>query len=139
MIYEFFVVDGKQYRFHDTLLAFYGEPVDEKGNPIDGKWITMPKNEICRLFINWDESLRGFFGRRWFYISVIGTVFGAIGLILFGPALAKALMMEMPFVDLRYFGFLTLASFIDLVGCGGSLLYGIRSPQQRAEEEELEE
>lgn len=138
MNYEIFIVDGKQYRFHDTLLAIYGEPVDKKGNPIDGEWITMPKNEICRLFIDWDESLQRFFGRRWFYISVIGTVFGAIGLILFGPALVKAVMTEMPFGDLCYFGFLTLASLIDLVGCGGSLLYEIRSPRRRAEEE-LEE
>ena len=121
-----FVVEGKYYLFHDTLLAFYGEPVDEKGNPIDGEWITFPKNEICRLFINWDESLRGFFGRRWFYISVIGTVFGAIGLILFGPAFIVAVTIGASFRDFAYFGFLTLASLIDLVGCG-------------AEGEELEE
>lgn len=132
---QIFVVEGKCYIFHDTLLAIYGEPVDETGNPVDDEWIILPKNWICWLLIERSE----FFARHWFHICVIGVLFGATGLIIFGSALVKAVMMETPFGGFWYFGLLTLVCLIDFVAYGGSLLYEIRSPRQRAEEEELEE
>lgn len=136
---EFFVVEGKKYRSHDTLLARYGEPVDEKGNPIDGKWTTMPKNGFCRLLIDWSESLRGFCRRRWLYLCVVGAVVGAIVLIMSGAALIKAFTIGAGIRDFAYFGFFALVGLIDFVVYGGSILYEIRSPRQRAEDEELEE
>ena len=132
---EIFVVDGKYYRFCNTLLAIYGEPVDEKGNPIDGKWITMPKNGFCRLLIGWGESLRGFLERRWLFFCVVGAVVGAIVLTMSGAALVEAVTNGAAIGDFAYSGFFALVGLIDLVFCGGSILYEIRSPQ----EEELEE
>jgi hypothetical protein len=139
MNYEIFVVDGKQYRFHDTLLAIYGEPVDEKGNPVDGEWITMPKNGFCRLLIEMLESLRGSCRRRWLYFCVVGAVVGAIVLSMSSVAFIEAVTNGAAIRNFAYFGFFALVGLIDFVVCGGSLLYEIRNPRQRAKEEELEE
>lgn len=136
---EIFVVDGKRYLFHDTLFAFYGEPVDKNDNPVNGVWIALPKNEIFWLLIDWSESLRGLLEWRWLYFCVIGAVVGAIVLSMSGAALIEAVTNGAAIRDFAYFGFYALIGLIDFVVCGGSLLHEIRNPRQRAEEEEPEE
>ena len=132
---EIFVVDGRYYLFHNTLLALHGEPVDKRGNPLDGEWIILPKNGFCQLLIGCGESFRRFIERHWLFICVIGAAFGAIGLIYLCPAFIEAVTIGASFRDLLYFGVFTLICLIDLVFCGGSILYEIRSSR----EEELEE
>ena len=120
---EFFVVEGKKYRSHDTLLARYGEPVDEKGNPIDGKWTTMPKNGFCRLLIDWSESLRGFCRRRWLYLCVVGAVVGAIVLSMSGAAFIEAVTNGAAIRDFANFGFFTLVGLIDFVSDADGVVF----------------
>ena len=133
-------IGGERYIVSDcSVLGAALTHLDKDGNLIEGEWIILPKNGICRLLMVWDKSLRAFLIRRWLYLCVLGVISGTIVLGQNAPVFIEAITIGASFGDCAYYGFLTLVGLFDFVGYGVSLLYGIRRPQQRAEEEELEE